>query len=131
MARQVNHRLAKIHRNYTVDEVARRWDVHRNTVRQWIKLGLPTVDQRRPLLIHGRDLAEFLANRRRANRRPCAPGEVYCVRCRCPRRPAGDMAEYRPLSPSQGNLVGLCPVCECLMFRRVNRSAVNFVRTRH
>ena len=58
--RHPNHRLAKIHRNYTVDEVANLFAVHRNTVRQWIKSGLPTTDSRRPLLILGRDLVAFL-----------------------------------------------------------------------
>lgn len=128
MARQLNPRLAKIHRSYTVDEVARRWGVHRNTVRAWLKAGLRTVDQCRPTLIRGKDIAEFLAARRRKNRRPCANGEVFCVRCRHPRRPAGDMAEYRPLTATQGNLVGLCPVCECLMFRRINLAKLDEIR---
>ncbi len=120
MGRHLNHRLAKIHRNYTVEEVARVWDVHRNTVREWIKRGLPTIDGRRPLLIHGRDLAQFLLARRRRNRRPCAPGEIYCVRCRVPRVPAGGVADYKPLTAAQGNLIGICPSCECLIYRRVS-----------
>ena len=43
-ARRPNPKLAKIHRTYTVEEVARLYDVHRNTVRQWIKDGLPSMD---------------------------------------------------------------------------------------
>ncbi|MGH8541759.1 MAG: hypothetical protein ACRETW_14800 [Stenotrophobium sp.] len=30
------------------------------------------------------------------------------------------MADYLPLSPIGGNLVGLCPVCNALMYRRVS-----------
>jgi hypothetical protein len=37
-----NPRRAKIHRNYTVAEIATLYTVHRNTVREWIKHGLPT-----------------------------------------------------------------------------------------
>ena len=129
MARHLNHRLAKVHLNYTVEEVARRWGVHRNTVRQWIKQGLvPTIDQKRPLLVHGRDLAEFLLARRRRNRRPCAPGEIYCVRCRVPRAPAGGVADYEALTPAQGNLVGICPSCDCLIYRRVNVTRLDEAR---
>ena len=58
--RHPNYRLAKIHRNYTVEEVARLFGVHRNTVREWIKRGLPTSDDKRPKLILGRDLIAFL-----------------------------------------------------------------------
>src|SRR5688572_18438961 len=94
--RHPNPRLAKIHRNYTVEEIANLFGVHRNTVREWIKRGLPTSDKRRPLLVLGRDLATFLRERRVRNKRTCRPGEMYCVRCRTPKAPAGDMAEYKP-----------------------------------
>lgn len=103
-----------------MEEAAALFGVHRNTVRDWIKRGLPTNDERRPALILGRDLAAFLLARRLKNKRTCQPGELYCVRCRAPRTPAGDMAEYRPLSATLGNLIGICPCCDCLMYRRVN-----------
>ena len=128
MARRLNHRLAKNHRTYTVEEVARGWDVHRNTVRQWIKQGLPTIDQKRPLLILGRDLGEFLLARRHRRRRPCAPGEIYCVRCREPRVPAGKLADYQPVTETQGNLIGICPVCDCWIYRRVSLARLDQAR---
>ena len=40
---RLNPWLAKIHRNYTVEEAARLYGLHRNTVRQWIKRGLPVI----------------------------------------------------------------------------------------
>ena len=97
-----NPRLAKIHRNYTVEEIATLFGVHRNTVRAWIKRGLPTSDDRHPLLILGRDLAAFLQAQRAKNKRTCQPGEIYCVRCRAPKAPAGAMADYEALSATQG-----------------------------
>jgi hypothetical protein len=126
--RNRNHRLVKIHRSYSVEEAARVLDVHKNTIRDWVRRGLPTVDQQRPTLILGRDLAEFLVRRRRSRKRPCAPGQIYCVRCRCPRSPAGDMADYLPLTATTGNLVGLCPTCNALMYRRVSASKLDSVR---
>ncbi|MBM4263548.1 MAG: helix-turn-helix domain-containing protein [Deltaproteobacteria bacterium] len=118
--RHPNHRLVKIHRSYTVEEVARLFGGHRNTVRHWIKRGLPTVDDKRPTLILGRELAEFLQGLRQKNKRKCQPGEIYCVGCRAPQKPAGDMAEYKPLTPSLGNLVAICPVCDAMIYRRIN-----------
>lgn len=126
--RHPNPRLPKTHRNYSVEEVASMLGVHRNTVREWIRRGLPTIDDRRPLLIRGCDLSEFLRAKRTANKRTCKPGEIYCVRCRVPQRPAEDMADYRPLTATQGNLVGLCPSCECVIYRRVNRLRLAEVR---
>ena len=59
-----NHRLLKIHRSYTVEEVASVLDVHRNSVRNWLRSGLDAIDQRRPTLILGSVLASFLKARR-------------------------------------------------------------------
>lgn len=119
-ATRPNPRLAKVHRNYTVDEIARLYGVHRNTVRAWLKRGLRTVDERRPLLVLGRDLADYLRQRRTESKRPCGPGELYCLRCREPRVPANRRVVYRPLTPTQGNLVGRCGHCGVGLFRRIS-----------
>ena len=118
--RHPNPRLAKIHRNYTVDEIANLYAIHKNTVRAWVKNGLPTSDDRRPSLILGRDLMAYLQAKRIKNKQTCQPGQIYCVRCRAPKAPAGDMAEYQPLTTTLGNLVGICPSCNAMMYRRVN-----------
>jgi hypothetical protein len=49
-------------------------------------------------------------------------GEIYCVRCRYPQEPAGKMAEYQAFTKTSGNLVGICPTCESLMYQRVSYS---------
>lgn len=126
--RRPNPRLAKIHRNYTVDEVASLFGVHRNTVREWVKRGLPTSDGRRPMLILGRDLVAFLSARRTKNKRTCQPGELYCVRCRAPRPPAGGMVDYVASTSTLGSLAAICSVCETMMYRRVSLAKLEHVR---
>ena len=115
-----NPRLAKIHRNYTVEEIAFLYNVHKNTAREWIKQGLPVLDKKRPLLVLGKDLRQFLENKRSKHKKTCKEGEIYCVRCREPRQPAGRTASYRALSETQGNLIGSCPVCGIVIYRRVS-----------
>jgi len=126
--RRPNHRLVKIHRSYTVEEAARRLGTHKNTVRAWLRDGLPSCDTRRPTLILGCDLAAYLKARRIKNKRPCQPGEIYCVCCRAPKRPAGNMAEYQPNSASLGNLVGICPDCEGMIYRRASKAKLIEIR---
>jgi hypothetical protein len=126
--RRPNHRLVKIHRTYSVEEVANLFGAHRNTVRQWIKIGLPVIDQRRPILVQGQALSDFLQARRLKTKQACKPGEIYCVRCRAPRKPAGDMADYKPLTESLGNLIGICPACHTMIYRRVNLTKLAEVR---
>lgn len=124
--KRLNLRLAKIHRSYTIEEAARLYGVHKQTVRNWIKAGLPALTEKKPHLLLGSDLREFLGGRRKRN--PCGPGRLYCLRCRQPRKPAGDMLDYLPITLVSGNLRGICPVCDALMHRRVSLAKVDAVR---
>jgi hypothetical protein len=115
--RSSNPRLVKVHRSYTVEEIASLLNLHKNTVREWIKKGLATIDNKRPTLIHGKDLSAYLQARRVKNKRPCKPNQMYCLRCREPKVPAGNMVDYQPKTESMGNLFGFCPDCEVGMNR--------------
>jgi hypothetical protein len=122
--RHPNYRLVKSHRNYAVEEIARLLDVHKNTVRVWVKAGLQTIDDKRPMLILGQELIAFLQQRRARKRHPCEPGQMYCFRCRLPKFPGGGMVEYRPTTKTVGNLTAICPDCNCLMHRLVNMTKI-------
>jgi len=53
MPKLPNYRRVKTHRSYTVEEIASLLDLHKNSVRTWVKAGLPTCDGQRPMLILG------------------------------------------------------------------------------
>ncbi|MEW6671833.1 MAG: helix-turn-helix domain-containing protein [Thermodesulfobacteriota bacterium] len=122
--RHHNHRLVKIHRSYTVEEIAKLFGIHKNTVRHWVKDGLSPIDDKRPLLIQGSILAAFLKSRRTKNKKSCKPGELYCVRCRDPKPPAGNMADYTPVTEKFGNLTAICPDCDAIMNQRVSLARI-------
>jgi hypothetical protein len=121
LAKLPNHRLVKIHRSYAVEDAARCLAVHKNTVRRWIKAGLPIVGGRGKTLILGSDLRPYLEARRKDAKRPCPLGHLYCLRCRTPRPPAAAMTEYVPITPTSGNLKALCPECMSIMYRRIRK----------
>ena len=118
--RRLNPRLVKIHRNYKVEEIARLFGIHKNTVRAWVKAELPISDGNRPMLILGQDLRAYLQECRTKNKQPCRPGELYCFHCRAPREPAGGMADCLAVTDKIGHLQAICPVCECIMNQRVS-----------
>lgn len=123
--RRFNPRRAKIHRSYTVEEVARLYGVHKQTVSNWINVGLAALASKRPILIHGSDLREFHDNRRKKQKQKCHPGELFCLKCRAPKRPAGDMLDYLPMSLVSGNFRGICPTCNGLIHRRVGLAGID------
>jgi excisionase family DNA binding protein len=94
-ARNPNRRSIKIHRNYTVEEAARATGSAKGTIRRWIKSGaLPEITDRKPNLILGGDLFDYLTAR-------ATPGpklrlnECYSLKCRAPREPAAGHRRLR------------------------------------
>ena len=123
-ARRVDPNRVKLHFSYTAGELADRLGVHKNTVRYWQQQGLEPIDRGRPLLFQGAHVRDFLSNRKASRKRPCGVGELYCLRCREPRGPAGGMVDYIGLSAGSGNLRALCERCDTIMHRRVRRDRI-------
>jgi excisionase family DNA binding protein len=126
---RADRRRVKIHRSYTVDEAARTLGTTKQTVRRWLKNGLAATDARKPALIRGADLAEYLKARIKP-KQSCPPGHCYCVKCKSSNEPAGGMAEYIVITATSGNLRGLCPICDSLMHRRTSMAQLEQIRDR-
>ncbi len=116
MAKRLNGRRVKIHRSYTTSEAAKLLGVVKHTVSRWIHDGLPVIERKRPLLVHGSDLRAFL-QARQPLKQPCRPGQFYCLPCRVPKRPAFGEADFRPTTAKTGMLEGLCPDCGSMIYR--------------
>jgi excisionase family DNA binding protein len=123
-ARSPNRRSVKIHRNYTVEEAAHVTGSAKGTIRRWINSGaLPAITDRKPNLILGGDLFDYL--KARATSGPKLQlKECYCLKCRAPREPALGMADYVPLTPTTGNLRALCSICTTVMHKAVPLNAL-------
>src|SRR5947208_14278428 len=102
--RHPNPRLAKIHRSYSVEEVARLFKVHKNTVRNWFEQGLRAIDGHRPTVVRGDEIRRFLGERRAHAKRASGPGRIFCLPCRAPKVPAGKIAECVKTSDTSGKL---------------------------
>ena len=118
-------RSVKLHRTYTFEEAERLLGVHRNTIRNWVRRdGLEALVERKPYLIRGDDLREFLRRRAEKRRQPLGLGEMFCLSCRKPRKPERALVENISGAVGPGHLRGLCPVCLTLMHRRISRAAI-------
>lgn len=123
-ARRANPQRVKLHRIYSVAELAACCGIHENTVRHWQANGLEPVSKGRPTLFDGGAVRAFLAKRNASRKRPCPPGTLYCFKCRQPRAPAMGMVEATRQNATTGNLSAICEVCGTMMHRRTRLAAI-------
>jgi predicted transcriptional regulator len=127
VARRKGWRAVKSRLSYTVDEAARNQGVAKGTVLRWLKSGLPYMKEQKPFLILGRDLVAFL-KAKKAPKQTCKPDELYCFRCKAPRKPAFGAVEYRPKKPTGGRLTALCVECSTITNKIVSKAALEALK---
>ena len=110
-----NPNLAKINRNYTFEELAKVYGVHKNTITHWVKGGLRCLKSQKPFLVMGSDVREYLTSKRTQDRRVCQKDEFYCMKCKAPSQPDESYVVYVPVNSSRGRLTGLCAQCGTIM----------------
>ena len=117
--KNINLNLIKINYTYSISEICEDFNKHKNTVDKWIREeGLKTIDNKRPRLIHGKDLKEFLTKRQASKKSKCKTDELFCFKCQKPRRPKDNLVTISIENQKCGNLKALCSVCEGKMNQR-------------
>lgn len=123
MSRKQRYSLKSIRRNYTysVDEIAEKYSKATDTVLRWIRDdGLKRNLHSRKYFVHGSDLATFLEKRNGKNKRPCKDDEIYCVKCKAPRRPKPASLKFEKLPNKAIRVLAQCAVCGTRMNKPVS-----------
>jgi hypothetical protein len=101
---------------YTVSEVAGILSKSEKTIFNFINEGLKTIDDKKPFLIRGFNLIDFLKNKNDKKRHPLKINEFYCLSCKEARAP-----EHKAITLIQNhtNLItqAVCPICHKTMNR--------------
>ena len=130
MRRRVSAARVKRNRSYTLEEAAEQVGVTVQTIRAWVKRGLPVLSARRPYLVLGVDLIDFVKNRSAPRTRRLRIGEFHCLSCKAPRKPAFGIADYVPITPLRGRLEAFCETCGIGCHRFVSAAQIPVWRTK-
>lgn len=114
-------------RSYAIAEAARALGVARGTVRRWISDGLPAITDRKPHLILGGELIDFLTAKRRPKVK-CEPHQFFCFSCGVPRAAAFREIELKPTNRAAPNLRALCETCSTVMHKRAGGKTLQALR---
>ena len=115
--RTYNTRRIKRNYPYYLQEIAELFDIHKNSVRNWVKSGLPLVDQIRPHMVHGSALIAFLNERQSKRKHRCLTHEFFCFKCRQPRPLWERLADITITSATRLQLSGICNTCNTQVFK--------------
>lgn len=125
MSSRNNPNRVKIHRSYTVIEVSEALGYHPKTVRNWIRAGLPVVNEKRPLLICGVDLKIYLKQKRKTCMHQCEVHEMYCFKCKHPKNPSIESLQFIANPAGMAQMTGRCGECGCKANKFVSWRDVN------
>jgi hypothetical protein len=116
--------------SYEIAEVASALGKTPATIRNWIKDGLPVMSSRKPYLISGAAIREYLRDKYKAAKRPLDSDQLYCPACRSGQKPVGMAVTLSALTSRTFLLKGICSRCGGTGTRMISTSQVsNFAKT--
>jgi hypothetical protein len=113
------HRRIKYWLTYDIDDICATYHdrgSHPQTVRAWIKSGLKAIDNKKPTLVYGQDLINYLQMQNDKHKCPTAFDEMYCLKC----KDARNALHGRVRVEQRGHAImlsALCRTCRTLMFK--------------
>ncbi len=99
--------------SYTMEELSNNLGVNKKTISCWIASGLKIIEgSKRPILITGSDLKEFLRKKDAKKKVKLKRNESYCFHCKAARR-----AKRGSIRTLKDKKIGECSVCSGKMWR--------------
>jgi len=123
MGKRANPMAVKAALSYEVEEAACALGVTPATIRNWIKDGLPVMATRKPYLILGAAIRDYLRTKREAKKRPLGPDQLFCLSCRTPRKPENAAVTSLEITSKTTLLAGICESCGGTCTRMISTKA--------
>ncbi|MEI6843218.1 MAG: helix-turn-helix domain-containing protein [bacterium] len=107
--RKINPKGLCGHRSYTIEELSSLLKKTEKTLSRWIEKGLKTIpDSKRPILIIGSDLKEFLRNMYSKKKKgKLNRNQFYCLKCK-----KAVYAKKGSIKKLSNRKIALCRVCK-------------------
>ena len=122
MAKRVSTRKVKKHRLYGYEEAGGALGVTAHTVRSWRPSGLQVMTASTPHYILGAELIRYIEDKQAKKSVKMGLDQMYCFKCKSPKKPLWAMVDYVPINDQRGRLTGLCEACEGALQRFVGKS---------
>ena len=130
MGKRANPMAVKAALSYEINEAAQALGKSPATIRNWCKDGLEVMSSRKPYLISGAAILEYLRAKYRAAKCPLDLNQLYCPACRKGRKPVGMAVSLIQMTPKTALLKGPCDQCGGTSTRMISKAkATDFAQT--
>ncbi len=103
------------YQSYTINELAKVYEMDKKTCLRWIEEGLRIVPGgKKPILMLGSEIKAFIRQKNSKKKVKLKRDEFYCFKCKAPRR-----AKRGTIIKSQGSKKGVCGVCNGKMVKKI------------
>lgn len=109
--RRPDYRMIRDTTTYSIQELAEASSRSKETIYEWIRQGLPTIDNRNPTLMYGWAVRKWLHSKWDARRTCCPDGMMHCMGCKSSRQPAAGSIEESVTGTGSVVLKARCSVC--------------------
>ncbi len=120
MSKRANPMAVKAALTYEVAEAAKALGKSPATIRNWIGDGLPVMSTKKPYLISGAAIRDYLRSKYQTSKTRLAPDELFCLSCRVGRSPVDLVVEPIWNNLKTTRLKGVCGHCQALTSRLVS-----------
>ena len=122
MSKRANPMAVKSALTYEIGEAAIALGKTPATIRNWIRDGLPVLSSKKPYLISGAAIREYLREKYKAAKSPLGPNELFCLTCRTGRAPLDLVVTLSHISSKTSLLKGACSHCGGTSTRMISRA---------
>lgn len=129
MGKRANPMAVKASLTYTIDEAAAALGKSKGTIRNWIKDGLPVMAAKKPLLISGRELRDYIRAKSKQSKISLGTDQLYCLSCRTGEKPIDMVVEVLPNNTKTDRLKGLCEACGGVASRIISKTKAQHFAT--
>jgi hypothetical protein len=124
--KKFNLRLFKKGNCYNIKDLCRLLKISEGTVFNWQKQGLQKASNcGNYLIFNAEDVKQFLENRQNKNKQKCCYDEFFCLKCKKPRKPFGNMVDLVQINQKISALKSICEVCFCKINKRVSNRKIS------
>jgi hypothetical protein len=118
--RKHNTRYININYYYTMQDIVSMFNVNKRTVYAWFSCGLKVYSNKKPYMVFGVDLKQFLENRNIKYKINTKPYELACFRCKKATIPSNNEISIILYNKKIIHIKAYCNICNCKVNKAQN-----------